>query len=56
MKDKSLEFLVAMIFFSVIFGFALSPFTGSIYQAGGGGIIIGYFAAVLAQIEGNTRK
>lgn len=56
MKDKSLEFLVAMVFFSIMFGVALSPFTDSLYQAGGGGIIIGYFAAVLAQIEGNTRK
>jgi hypothetical protein len=50
------NFMLAWLLFSLTMGICLIPFIEDFYQRLGGGLILGFFAGVLSQIEGNTRK
>jgi CDP-diglyceride synthetase len=56
MKNKSLEFLIAMVLFTIIFGSLVYWVINEPRKAYCIGCIIAFFAACLAQIESNTRK
>lgn len=49
--------MVSWLLFSFIMAGFLYPFiNGDFNKMIGGGLIIGFFAGVISQIEGNTRK
>lgn len=55
--NSTLKFIISWIMFSISMSIFLLPLIDyNLNKSLSGGLILGFFAGVLSQIEGNTRK